>query len=67
MDVKWDDEYNSFNISITLNVNEQLNKTKSLYTSLTIETVETGPNKLVVVRDFVDNSTQTADAVLYNL
>lgn len=42
-------------------------KTKSPYTSLTIETVETGPDKLVVVRDFVDNSTQTADAVLYDL
>lgn len=34
---------------------------------LTVVTVETSPNKLVVVRDLVDNSTQTADTVLYNL
>lgn len=35
--------------------------------SLTIETVETGPDKLVVVRDFVDDGAQAADAVLDNL
>lgn len=35
--------------------------------SLTVETVETGPDKLVVVCDFVDDGTQAADAVLDNL
>lgn len=35
--------------------------------SLTIVTVETSPNKLVVVRDLVDNGTKTAYTVLYNL
>lgn len=35
--------------------------------SLTIETVEASPDKLVVVRDFVDDGAQAADAVLDNL
>lgn len=35
--------------------------------TLTVVTVETSPNKLVVVCDLVDNGTQTADTVLYNL
>lgn len=38
-----------------------------MYISLTIVTVETSPNKLVVVCDLVDNSTETAYTVLYNL
>ena len=37
------------------------------YISLTIVAIETSPDKLVVVRDLVDNSTKTAYAVLYNL
>lgn len=35
--------------------------------NLTVVTVETSPDKLVVVCDLVDNSTQTADTVLHNL
>lgn len=42
-------------------------KVKVMYISLTIVTVETSPNKLVVVCDLVDNSTKTAYTVLYNL
>lgn len=38
-----------------------------MYIRLTIVTVETSPNKLVVVCDLVDNSTETAYTVLYNL
>lgn len=38
-----------------------------LSSSLTVETVETGPDKLVVVCDFVDDGAQAADAVLDNL
>lgn len=34
---------------------------------LTIVTIETSPNKLVVVCDLVHNSTKTAHTVLYNL
>lgn len=37
------------------------------YISLTIVTVETSPNKLVVVCDLVDDSTKTAHTVLYHL
>lgn len=43
-------------------------RTKVLSSSnLTVETVETGPDKLVVVRDFVDDGAQAADTVLDNL
>lgn len=37
------------------------------YISLTVVAIETSPDELVVVRDLVDNSTETADTVLYNL
>lgn len=36
-------------------------------TYLTVESVEAGPDKLIVVRDFVDNSSETADTVLNHL
>lgn len=43
-------------------------RTKVLSSScLTVETIETGPDKLVIVCDFVDDGAQAADAVVDNL
>lgn len=41
--------------------------TRCLTAHLTIESVEASPDKLVVVRDFVDNSSKTAHTVLDHL
>lgn len=42
-------------------------KSKLLAVYLTIESVEASPDKLVVVSDFVDNSSKTAHTVLDHL
>ena len=47
--------------------NSSMRKCLSQYISLTIVAIETSPNKLVVVCDLVDNSTEAAYTVLDNL